>query len=218
MKALKVFNDIEDIYKEGIVELEGIFKCSVCDKEFKTQTRANTHIENKSCHTHQQVFKGTVTEEAINKLYMLSLSLVDKNCRYNKNFIDSRNFNRVAEFYVFCLNNEVTDQHDYLAFVSTLSSNKGDWSHLKLFTTATKQTTLKRYFETRRIVVSREDSSRFYDMNQELLTDSIFTLRALEKGDISYKFLFEKMDFDSFIATLTPIEVDRLSEFLTTVK
>lgn len=218
MKALKAFNSIEEIYKDGILEQEGLFQCSVCGKEFKTKTRATTHIENHSCHTHQQVFRGTVAEDAINRLYMLSLSLVEKHSRYNKKFIDSRNFNRVAEYYVFCLTNEVTDQHDYLAFVSTLSSSNNKWSHLQLFSTATKQSTLKRYFESKRKIISIEESTKFFLMNQDQFSDSNFTLRALEKGDVNYKFLFSQVDFDSFISKLTPIEVNRLSEFLSTVK
>ena len=214
-KNMKLFNEIDEIYEKGIVPTsDGQFKCSVCGKIYKTQKNADKHIAKQNCHSYSSVFKGNQIEYKFFSVYNF-LAGVEGETGYSFNrFRKSGRYTQIAKLYVFCSRNRLNDIEDYLVYILETYSLPNAYYSLVM---GQKESVLVEYRNWLRRNVSNGDSYKFYNEYKEQLEDTSFVLRSLERGDIHYEFLFDKIDFDGFVEILSDIEKDRLESFLRTV-
>jgi hypothetical protein len=103
------------------------------------------------------------------------------------------------------------DQGDYLSYV--LESTY--WKTVNMgVLNALKDSSLKEY-RSRRVKNSGKNDEKFFNTNKiRLVTDTTFVLRSLERGDISYEYLFDKIGVDTFLNKLNNVEIERLERLL----
>lgn len=207
-------NTLDDIYSGEIVEKDGMFVCPVCEKEYKRKSAATKHFEERSCFKYQNLFKGTLVE---NKLYNLhkKFSAINGNRGWTiRKFRNSGQYTSIAKFYVYCANNNVNleDYFDYAIHEFRFDS----------LATALKKAAMETQLRIFRDEAAHEYTNddkdeRFYNANEEWLgtrANTGKTIRALERGDISVDYLFNRIDFDQFLNNLTQHEMDRVAKVL----
>jgi len=218
--GVKHFNEIDKIYREGLIYNSNGITCSVCNKVYKTKnnTIAKGHIDKRNCHSYYDVFKKTNTEEILYDIYVRLCA-----AQYQKfgkkililSFIKFRNtqkYNQAAKLYMFCFDNKIRDILDYVDYVV----DNTRWMYDNQFiSNGMKDSVLIKYRKTKRTVFDKVLDEKFYnEYHDRLFVDTSFLLRSLERGDISYKYLFEKNPFDNVIDKMNPTEKYRLEKFL----
>ncbi|MBT8449362.1 MAG: hypothetical protein KJO69_06710 [Gammaproteobacteria bacterium] len=206
---MQLFNDLDDLYKGGLLHIEDKIICSVCGKEYTQEHYAIKHIENQSCHTMKQIFGNKAPEKLFYKLYKKFSSL--ENVRHVFTFVKFRRtsmYDMIAKFYVFCLQNNVQNIEDYFDYLIH------EYRYKTLATCMVigkKESTLREFRETSHQYLDDDDNEKFFEANEKRLRhDESFAIRSMERGDITYTYLFTKMDGDEFIEQLPPPLVSRL--------
>jgi len=213
---LKRFNTIEEIYSKGILRDGEYYVCSVCAKKYKKEKNINEHFDKQDCFKYYHVFGNTPTEELFYKWYMLSAALSGSRGYTMKKFRTSSQYSGIVTFYNFCTDHNISDMTDYFKFIihefrfEPLNSALNHGKTELMFA---------RYRRNVGKYVDEHRSSVFLDKNRKQIhRDTVFALRSLEKGDISYTSLFEEISFDEFVEKLSPIEYDRFERFLESVQ
>lgn len=213
---IRLFNDIDQIYQSGIIypdsSQNGKHQCSVCGKDFTTEKRALTHYNKRSCFKVQDIFKGTVSEDCLYEIYD-ELTVVTGGYRLSKaRFGTSRYYPTTGKFYLYCYNNSIVDIFDYLNYII---NREGSTTYFQILSLGQKDSVLKRYRKKLARSPNKESVEAFLRANEErVYSDPSFTIRSLERGDLSVSILEEKIDIDRFIDSLTDMEAERLSLFL----
>ena len=204
-------NKLDDIYANGIIERDGLYVCSVCNKEYKRPSSAKRHFEARTCFSYANLFRGTMIEMNFFQLHKKVSALDGRRGLSMNRFRGSTHYNSIVKLYVFCKNNNVdfNDYFDYLIHefqydMLPIALSKGrKESQLRLFRKEAQQYT------------SDEKDERFFNGNEDWLgEDTPRTIRALERGDISIEFLFSKIDFDEFVDKISRPELERLTQLL----
>lgn len=216
----KLFNDLDTIYSEGMGKtlISGGYQCPVCNLKYKTETGIDKHIAKRSCHNYRHLFAGTLPEDEFYVLYkdvadIYSLPKMSRNV-----FLKSPIYTMIAKFYVFCLNKFVGNVSDYITF---LIREKRYPKPFQVFNFGKKESLVRlfRKDKANRVSPKNPDNEIFFNRNEELIrNDVVFVLRALERGDISYKYLFTKIDMDGFVNRMNDIHKNRLLLFLKTIE
>ena len=222
---MKIFNDLDEIYKlGGIVTKDGI-ECSVCGKTYKRHTAFDKHFSKQDCFKYTDMFQGTLVEPMMYKLFEEAIHN-DAHARFVptlSKFRKSPLYSTISKFWLFCFRNNMSTSQtlhyfNYLMdesfkkymsfegkrqFTSTILNNGSKENALKIYRT-----------ECARGLCTEAMSRDFYDKNKELLGEDVnFTLRALERGDITYDVLFGFIDFDEFTDRLSFAEQRQLETF-----
>jgi len=209
---IRLFNDIDDIYSNGIQKLGGEYNCSVCGKSYKRRENAERHILQQNCHTYKNLFKGLPVEEYLYDIYRI-LSSIEEKKGYNKaKFIKSQYYTHIAKFYVFCFNSNIRDITGYLEYVL----GNTQWSNVYIgLNNGRRKSVLQKYIKDKPKNINRDDSEKFYQQYEiPLRSNTTFALRSLEKGDISLDCLFSHIEKDNFISELNEVEIHRFTSFL----
>lgn len=209
---MKRFNTLEEIYSRGILKEGEYHVCSVCGKKYKREENINSHIEAQDCFKYYHVFKGTPTEEQFYKWYLLSAALSGANGYTLVKFRNTPQYSGIVKFYNWCQDHSISDMTDYFKFII----NEFRYEPLNAaLLHGTTEIMFKRYRRNVGKHIDDNRSAKFLDQNKkQLRRDTVFCLRSLEKGDISYLTLFEELNFDEFVGKLTQIEKGRLETFL----
>jgi ribosomal protein L37AE/L43A len=219
---MKVYNEIEKIYEgKEVIEKDGRFHCPVCKKSYAKRERTQKHLNEWSCHSYKQVFEGTQSEELFYELYkaaktsnriMRKLQDVPVSPKEFKKH--TKSYNLIAKFYTFCLGNNIKDPIDYFTYVVV----DGHWKDaFVVFHIAQVQFWLNSYFKHRRENVNEKTSELFWNQYQdELKTNTQFLIRALERGEIRWDYLFERIKIQDLFLTDAEKEqiVGVLNEFV----
>lgn len=212
----KQYNSIEEIYSKGILEDGEYYVCSVCKKKYKRKKNIDGHIEAQTCFKYHHVFRDTPTEERFYQWYRLSVALAGTRGFTMPKFRTSAQYSAIVEFYNFCRTYKIPDMTDYFKFV--INEFKFEPLNSALLHGKTEMM-FKRYRRNVGKYVNINRSEVFMDKNKkQLMKDTVFTLRSLEKGDISYITLFETLSFNKFVANLSNLEHDRFERFLESVQ
>lgn len=209
--AVILYNSLDKIYKNGITEEAGEFICTVCGKKYKRESTANNHIEKMNCHTMKNIFQDTKAEGVMYDIFISLLAIEGKRCLSMKKFRTSKLYTPIAKFMLFCNTHKIQNQYEYLTFVLENTY----WKFINAGVNNTlKESSLVEY-RLYKVKNENEYSEKFYNSNSERLhTDTSFVLRSLERGDISYSYLFTCMDFDKFVDRLSGTEIERLEQIL----
>lgn len=209
---MKRFNTIDDIYELGVLRDGEYYVCSVCDKRYKKKENIDRHIEPKNCFKYYHVFKNTPTEELFYKWYSLYAGL-SGSVGYSKvKFRRTPQYSGLVKFYNFCMDHKISDMSDYFKFI--INEFKFEKLNSALLH-GTSDIMFKRYRRNIGKYIDKNKSEIFLDQNKKKLRrDTVFCIRALERGDISYLTLFDEINFDEFVIKLSPLEKTRLETFL----
>jgi hypothetical protein len=205
------YNSFEQIYSKGLVHHNDTIECSVCGKTYKRESTATTHFNKQNCHTYRNVFENTEAENTMYQIFVSLLAIEGKRCVSRSKFEKSRLYSPIARFMLHCNKNKIMDQGDYLSYV--LESTY--WKTVNMgVLNALKDSSLKEY-RSRRVKNSGKNDEKFFNTNKiRLVTDTTFVLRSLERGDISYEYLFDKIGVDTFLNKLNNVEIERLERLL----
>lgn len=153
---IKQFNEIDEIYSNGIIKEGNEFVCSVCKKKYKREQNALRHFERKDCHQLKDIFSGTDTEDILYEIYRQLMAVESKPVFGKRRFYGTRYYNSIARFYLHCYHHRVFDLYDYLEYV--LLNTK--WTNIfQPLTIALKETTLQDYRIVRRKSLIRGSTS-----------------------------------------------------------
>jgi len=213
------FNSLEDIYSGGIIRWYSeeaqreLHTCSVCNKEYKTSTAALKHIEKQDCHTYKEIFKDTPTENVIREIANVLMTITGSRFySSNKKVRQSRIYNQIAKFVIYCNTSSINDYKRYLKYcVEELR-----YKNLNgLMAEAVKEITTKEYYEWRRSHPDYEAMDKFFDMHRiDICLNANFTIRNIEKGNLNATFLVKKIDLPNFVDNLNDVQVERLRRLL----
>lgn len=207
-----VFNEIGHLYELGIQENNGLYVCPVCSKRYKRLSMANKHLEKMNCHSYEQLFKNTSSEEKMYDIY-INIQAIENNPVVGvRKFRKNRYYATIGRLVSFLYFNKIEYHYDYIQWVL---ENK-PWKHIMgALSICCEESVLREYRKHKQKNITREESERFYGRYSSMLVDEpSFALRALERGEIGYNHLFEWIDADTFIKALTGAEKKRLEIFL----
>lgn len=210
---LSVFNNIDSLYEQDIIEDEGRYICPVCNKSYKTEKGVKNHMRKKDCFSYQTLIKNTMLELTCYTLYKLLLAEMNSLGNVSiSSFRKSGYYKPIAKFVIFCKLHEVKDINSYLRYINS----KGVNSIHGLLKVGVKESTLRDY----RIHLQRNpeeiDNSLFLEKYLDALkTDDKFLVRSIEKGHISLMFLAlsqNEFDFDERVESLPVDYQNRIFE------
>ena len=207
------FNNFDSIYGGGIDNHNDVFVCTVCGKEYKREKAATTHIEKQNCHTYKNIFKDTPTEDIIREITNVLMTITGSRFySSNKKVRNSKIYNQIAKFLIYCNTSSISDYKRYFKYcVEELH-----YTNLNmLMAESIKEITTKVYYEWRRANPDIEAMEKFFDMNMvDIESNSNFTIRNIEKGNLSGEFLAKKIDLNKFVNSLSDVQVERLKRVL----
>jgi len=204
-EALKVLNNIEQLYEQPLIKLDNEWQCPVCKKIYKSEKRAKTHLEKQTCVTYQSLLKDTLLEIKIYNMYKLLIAAYNPHAKISlRSFRKSRYYKAVSKFVMFCALHEIKDLIKYLEWINW----KKEIHHMNsLLSTAIKESTLREY----RLycqTTDEIDSDPFYERyGDSLKTDPHFLTRSIEKALVSVSYLAFKEEFD-FEKTMENLPID----------
>ncbi len=229
---MKLFKNLGEIYKFGLnkTHLPGYpFECSVCRKKYKREGAAQKHVDKQDCFKYQDMFQGTLVEPILFDLFQQSM-VTDSHGKFIATltkFRKSSSYTIYAKFWLFCFRNNMSTiqiNHFFCYLIDESFRKYNSYEGKKLFSSAiiskgTNETSLVEY---RKACINgnctHDISNEFYEKYEETLgKDVTFTIRSLERGDITYKVLFDNIDFDEFVEKLSMAEQKTLESFLETV-
>lgn len=230
---MKMFNDLDEIYKDGLKPsslVDGAFECSVCGKIYKRKNAGERHVHEKSCFKYTDMFQKTLVEPLLYKMFELA-TYHDSNNRTRAptltRFRKSSLYTIISKFWLFCFRNNMSNATmlHYFNYLIEESMRRYNSYEIKrqyssaIISQGTCESSLKDYrTECAKGLCSIVMSQDFYEKNsKELGQDIAFTLRALERGDITCDVLFNKIDFDEFSDRLSFAEEKQLKIFLTKI-
>lgn len=214
----KLFNDSDEIYSKPIIEQGTGYVCPVCHKKYKTKKGIEEHYSNRSCYTYRQIFENTEGENSIYSIYSsthaifnLANGTISQHMSL-KQFRVSSLYPAIAKFWFFCYNNKITDKMEYVEYIILKYKPIYMW---KIFHTGIRQTVLEKFMRHRR-KEGNPNEERFCDENSHHIGyDPDFTIRALERGDVTLDYLFGTLlDFNKFLDSLNRIERNRFIKLL----
>ena len=212
---MKLYNDIDEIYKNGFIERDDLFICSVCKREYKRRSSVVKHMSHTKCHSYRQIFEGSPVEQKLFSLYKTTCAIENKQGYTFRKFKKSSFYTKFAKWYMFCLNNNIKNINNFYEYA--LSKIKTDMV-MKALEFSMKESFLKEYLYTCRRGTDIIRSERFFNMFEGYIKENTsFVLRSLEKGDIDVVTLFEKIDPDIFINNLSDQERSRFESFLKSI-
>ena len=208
----QLFNDLDDIYNTEPTYHNGHFVCPVCDKKYKKQKTSITHYGRRDCHKLRHVFAGTPVDDLIFKLYQ-KYNALSGNIGYSKiKFRKSQFYTPIAKTYMFCYENNV-NMEDYFDY--TIHEHRYESLAVALSYTRTESSLRKFRKEVAHEYTNTDKDEKFYNENrQTIVNNTSFTLRAIERGDISVNFLFKNLDFDEFVDSLATPQYTRFKAVL----
>jgi len=213
---IKRFNTLEEIYSKGILREGEYHVCSVCNKKYKKEENINKHIGKQDCFKFIHVFKGTPTENQFYKWYLLYAALSSSTGYSIIKFRNTPQYTGIVNFYNFCMEHKISDMTDYFKFI--INEFKYEPLNSALLH-GTTEIMFRRYRRNIGKYVDSNRSMKFLEQNRKQLgKDTVFALRSLEKGDISYITLFDEFDFDTFVNKLSTLERTRFETFLESVQ
>lgn len=215
---MKHFNSVDALYDDGVVVYNGKYVCSCCNKEYKTPKGANNHFAKRNCHSYQQVFNGTDTEEMFYDIYVMLTAMTNYHTISKYQFTKNKlYYNKIAKFYMYCLEQNIINFTQYLEFTlhfSYVAGSPFDALHLAKY-----PENYEMYLKRRKYFVTEKDSELFFNTHRTRIDgDGIYTIRALERGEIKYGYLFDHIDYDSFINSLSDVGKTRLENFLVSMQ
>jgi len=213
---LKRFNTLEEIYSGGILRDGDYHVCSVCGKKYKKENNIKVHFDAQDCFKYYHVFRNTPTEELFYKWYTMSAALSGTVGYTMKKFRTTPQYSGIVTFYNFCMDHKISDMTDYFKFIIH------EFRYEPLNSALVHGKTEKMFERYRRNIgkyIDEGKSNKFLEQNKkELKKDTVFALRSLEKGDISYVTLFDEINFNEFVDKLSSLEYERLERFLESVQ
>lgn len=218
-RTMRLFNDVEQIYQKGIVSpaysSSGKYQCSVCEKFFSTETGAARHFAKQACYTIRNVFEGTITENQLYEIYKNLAKVAGDYCLSRVRFRSSRFYSITGKFFLYCYNNKVGDIGGYLEY---LIMKEGGDNYFHILSLGQRDSVLRRYRLRRVKNPDLEAVQAFLRENEErVYSDPSFTLRSLERGDLTLSELEGRIDWDEFMNSLSDAETTRLELFLNTI-
>jgi hypothetical protein len=202
---------LDEIYSGDLVEKDGIYICPVCKKEYKRECAAIKHFESRVCFQYKDIYSGTIMEQEFYKMHKKFSAIEGHRGLSIQRFRNSRYYTSIAKLYVFCSNNNINfaDYFDYLIHEFRFDPLNS------LVAKGCKESQLRLFREEAQEYTNEHKDERFYNANVEWLgEDSTRTLRALERGDISINYLFNKVDYDEFLDKLSRIQFTRLEKII----
>jgi len=198
----------------------------VCKKIYVREQAGQRHVDTQDCFKYQDMFNNTLVEPLLFSMFQQA-QVIDAHGRYAvtlSRFKKSSMYSIFAKFWLFCFKNNMNSLHilHFFHYLIDESYKKfNSFEGKKQFVSAiisngTNESSLVGY----RIacaggLCSKAMSRDFYDKNQDTLgVDVTFTIRSLERGEITHEELFKEIDFDEFIDKLSMAEQNRLGTFL----
>ena len=200
----KIFNDLSEIYDRTIIENDGSFICPICNKKAKRRETIEKHLFIKNCHNYRDIFMDTESEKIIYKLYKTLLSIFNNRVRGATlgEFRKHSYYTILAKVFIFCFSNKIPLPL-YVNYCLERFLHKVDNPFIAI-SMGNKETELKDFMVWRRTNGDAEESIKFLNKyHHQLLQDTTFSLRVLERGDIDITTFFENIEFDSFISKLS---------------
>ena len=167
--GLESIREVSDLYEgsEGIVQdPDGVFRCSVCGKKYKTRAGAKKHWEARDCWNVQDITRGTILEVRAYDLYLRVVKAFSPDDRRGASmplasFRKNRGcYTNAAKTILFCDLNHVHDINEYLSWIFCTRDNiKTIWD---LFGAAREQWILAEYRQDRHVCPTLFSSSREY--------------------------------------------------------
>ena len=196
MSNLKKHNDIDQLYEEDVYysELKEKYICPVCGKGFQSEKGAKNHKDRRNCFNAVSLFKNTLTE---NKMFRIYKTFLDKGTyvsRYEnvsiKNFRKEPVYKPLAKFVHFCYKNKISSMEEYFYFI--YYSNK-TYSVKNTLEKGITNKWLRKFRKWLKENPELIDSDRFIEANyNKLKKDANFLIRSLQRSDVS---LFRLMDY-----------------------
>lgn len=207
-----LFNDLDQIYSLPPHASAGGYQCPVCQKDFTTPVGAERHHAKRKCHRLCHIFEGTVTETAIYDLYRAICRADGRRPLKMENFRPSRFYTLIGKFFLYCINNGVTNPPEYFWFSKDLTNPE---ELVRGTALALNDRVLGQYRAWKINNVTDEQSRNFYELNSNaLLTNITYAIRCMEKGEISPRYYFSRVDRDEFVKASTAIQAAQLSQVM----
>lgn len=217
---IKIYNDINELYNQPVLETRNGWMCPVCEKEYKRRTFLNKHLESKKCHSIVDVFKNTETEMFGLEAYQFIQEEHTFIRKINSlsQFRRSKLYKPIMESIVFWSQNKGS-MHQfkfYILWCTRLVRSNTDL--YKAIYSSKQEKNLKEF----RLFLQRKtphviDSERFHNINKDkLLNDNWFLLRSIERADISLEYAIQNMGMDRFDSFEHPLKV-RLDLYISEV-
>jgi len=204
-EALKVLNNIEQLYQQPVIKTNEGWQCPVCGKGYKSEKRAKTHVDKQDCVTYQSLLKDTLLEIKVFSVYKLIIAAYSPAAKVSlQSFRKSRYYKAVSKFVMFCHLHEIKDVIKYLEWINW----EKDIHHMNaLLSNGVKESVLREY-RMHCQVIDDIDSDAFYERNEKALKqDPQFLVRSIEKALISITYLAYKENFN-FENTMESLPID----------
>lgn len=194
--SIKSLNSIEEIFHgKEVFELNGVFHCPVCKKEYIREKAAKTHLAEQECYDIKSLIHNTEREKIALKLYVSIMSEIAPNARTNMMaFRKNKLFAPVAKFTMFCSLYEVKMSELYYAWIRDVRGYK----HANaVLAHGIKHEALSRFRLWLRKNPEYIENAKFIDRYGDLVNpasdeyDPHFLIRSIEKSHISIDYFLD---------------------------
>lgn len=216
-QIVKTINDIEDVYNQDIIEENGKFVCPVCSKSYKRKSSAEKHLAKEDCLSLLDMFKNTTTEIKAYTHYKFLVGSVNPNATVSLQiFKKSPAYNGCIRLTLFLMYHEMLNLFE--TYVQWLVEFKRSQTIHAILSVGVKESVLADFRVFLHIYPQFIDNDKFYrSYREDLIEDSEFLVRSLEKAKISMKYLLSQEDFpfEEVMQKMEPgyqIRVEELAE------
>lgn len=210
---IKISNDLDEVYSQGLIETVRGYKCSVCNKDYKQYKSAQKHIDKRECHRLSDIFADTPFECTLYKFYKDLCAFRGIHAVGLSRFRKKSDYTRLAKFCQFCIEHDLHTIYQYAEWlIYTFKKEKNPYVALSIGQDVNVLHKFKIFLREHEHLI---DNNTFFEHNQELLeTDVTFAIQSVLSGKIGQKYLFNHIDMDRFLSNVTPVEELLLDEFL----
>lgn len=212
---MTTLNDIDAIYDEGLIysESEQTYTCPVCDKVYKCQSAAETHLLKRDCYSLKDIFDGTAQELRGYDLYATLIAKTNPRARVTVNtFRKSNYYTPVMRFLLFVDENELNHLRE--VYIDWLIDYANAQHINSLLSVGIRPSVLKefRIFAQAFSEILIDSETFFRQYREDFLEDSHFFLRSLEKAHIglSYVANIEEGFIESIYTDMPIVYQDRV--------
>lgn len=210
---MKIFNDIDTMYSKTFYYDGKTYKCTVCNKKFKSESGVLRHLDKRNCHSERNIFKDTLSEKWIFEIYQMLLKINAPNAHVTlSQFRKKKEFTAIARFFFFCHSRGLHHPMDYMQFV--LETYKWKFPVQAVYKAVDENVFIEYRKYRMKNGTCDEINEQFILINENRLYDHDFMLLSLERGEVSYNTLSRYIDMDEFIDTMSDGAMFRFEQFL----
>ena len=191
--ALKVINDIEELYVAPILKNGDYFVCPVCKKQAKKIATIENHMKGMDCHNIVDILLNTVHEE---KAHMFFKEMNDLNSLFH--FRRHILYKRYLQYTLWCSLKQVDPSMFFFFLQKNLTGND---AYLLRYGVCDK------YLKTYRIYLLRNnnliDSTAYINNHKhDMINDPLFLTRSLETAKVGIEACIADSEINEAISSL----------------